>query len=580
MKHKILIFILIIVFIFGFFYYRHKQKENINISNFNYVSEKLKSDNIIYFSENTLAFFNNVQLCDNFNIFKKTYFYKKFVDLKINKLFSKKIKVNVSNENFLKYIETEINLDNIINLLGNNITIGFNEYSEKKVSFLIIFNIYQQGAFFEKLFEFLEEEKIVKNLKYSVNGLTIKIIQFNEKFLFFDSLYFLTNNEKTFLSSSKNWIEDIANNKFNKKDSLVANENFFNLFKLIKMENFYSFFYVDINKLINKYFKKDDTNINTLEYYETFLQFLIVSNFSTSESYIHYNPESKKYAINSYIEEGDTIPSLKFVPSNILLSYTLNGFNIKKYIPILYQQIADFTNNKENYENYIKRKNKELKIDLENDIINLLNTELNLTFYKFKKRNENPYPSFFILLKIFEPEKFYNNFTMLLKNIINVYEYNLEIRDGKIKNKKYKYLFTENPFITDFNPAYCISDDYLIIASDKNTLEDIIKTSENIIPSFLSNKICEEIKLKENKLNLFFYFNGEQSIEVIKNLSRYYLKPEINKKRILDTDNFYNYIDPLFDLLNSIKGITMYSKKEENKYIKTIAQLKVEDIKK
>lgn len=293
----------------AFFLYSNKNNKIIPILQ-ETLSQKLNTENIYFFPAKTILFVNNIQLSDYYKKFQSTELYNKIDESEFIKKFSKKKKFHFKKDKVYKYIESELTFENILNMIGSNITLGAAIYeTEKKPDLLLVLNLYNQGLFFEKLFELLEEENMTRNLKYSVNSLTVKIIEFKINMPYYKKLYYVNIGEKYLFSTNQKWIEDIINQKIKSDNSIETNREFRRIVDLCSID-YISEFYIDFNNLrfvLENYLKHNQKNIDepeynelisTLQIYKPINKYLFVNNLIRNESFLLSNNELNDTAVN------------------------------------------------------------------------------------------------------------------------------------------------------------------------------------------------------------------------------------------------------------------------------------------
>lgn len=575
MKKIFFIFlILAAVIIIKIFILSYKEKP-LSLSQ---TSKVLNTENINFFPENTVIFLNNIKLLDNYLNFKETEFFKKLIEIDLfNRLdIDKKIYTSGSRAAF--HIKNELTFENLINLIGNNISFGVTDYNnDNNHKFLLVLNLFQQGQFFDKLFELLESENITRNTKYSYRGVTIKIVESKKDSIFFDKLYYMEYNNKFLFTSSKEWLEDIISNNFGDK-TINDNPNFNKLIRNISMD-FTSLFFFDIEKILkyaeHHFLVNNQKDLyNAIQNYKIIEGYLIVNDLLTSENLITYGKDFTSFDINSYLGRPKTINLLKLLPLKSLFTFSLTSFDLNEYLSLIFDNVMKLKNETTTFKDQITKFNELLNIDIQKDFFSLMKGEFNLTVKDMVYTDNLPV----IILKIetARPNQLYKNLVETINKSVEKHDLNFYLYQETYENFDISYLQFNLPDYALAKTGFLKLDNYLIFFYGDNIVQEIYEISENMQPSILDDKIFVETGLEKKKVNIVATINTKRGLDILQDILNEIISLPV-ENNFLKNYNIFYHIDPVFDLLKTLDGFVLYSVKEDNNIIRNIAKFGVEE---
>lgn len=572
---KVIIFLLIIIIFFIFSYnYFIKTEAELTAEQ---VADIIKTNNFLYYPENSIVFLNNIKLLDNYLRFKETDFFKQIIELDLFSNFDIDEKIYESGSKTAIHLRNELTFESLINLIGNNISFGISDYeNNNNHKFLLVLNLYHQGQFFDRLFELLENENITRNTRYSYEGVTINIVDAVADNVFFEKMYYMVYEEKFIFSSSQKWLQDIITGSIS-ENNIVNNNNFNKLVRNISID-FTSLFFFDIENILN-YAEEYFTETNQIQYlepiknYKIIQGYLIVNDILKSENLINYDKNYALFNINNYLGKPQIINLLKLLPKESLFTFSITSFDLREYAKLIFNNVMRIRNIDTDYSKQINRFNELLETNIETEIMDLMNGEFNITVKDMVDNMNLPVAIFKIQSD--QPKTLYNNLVSVIKNAVENHNLNFHLTEEVFQGNNIAYLNFNFPEFAISKTGFFTFEDYLIVFYGDKIVSDIYEISNNKNISLLSDNILLENQLADKELNILSTINTQRGLDILNDVLSGIVAFPIGDDYLKRYENFYN-IDPLFDLLKTLDGFVLYSVKEDN-IIRNIAVFNVGD---
>jgi hypothetical protein len=574
MKKTFYILLFLIIIFAGIYFFLLQNEKQLSTEQ---IISILNTENVVYFPDNTIIFLNNIKLLDNYLKFKETLFYEKLIKLDLLKKFESDDKIYSAGSKTGLNLRSELTLENLINLIGNNISFGISDYENQyENKFLLVLNIYQQGQFFDKLFTMLENENITRNTRYSYGATTINIIEFKTDNIFLDNLFYMEYEEKFLFSSSKKWLEDILDKKI-VKNTISNNQNFNNLIRNISID-FTSLFFFDIHQIIDyaeKYFieKNQQNYFELIENYKIIQSYLIVNDFLTTENLISYDKSYEFFNINSYLGRPKKIKLLNLLPLKSLFTFSITSFDLNEYMRLVFNNFMRIRNQDIKYDEQFDRFNNVLKGDLQKDIINLMKGELNITVKDMV--NTDNLPVVIFKIESSHPKLLYDNLVSMITDAVDKHNLNFVLHQDSFKNQSISFLKFNLPDYAFSQMGFFTLDNYLIFFYGEGIINDIFDIYENKKPSLLTEDKFSELNLESKNLNILVTINTKRGLDILHDVLNGIISFP-GASEYTEKYDLINHIDPVFDLLKTLDGFVLYSVKEDNNIIRNIAKFKVD----